>query len=1116
MRRDLSIGALMVVLMLCGRLGATETENRGIRILPAPGKTTIDGRGDDWDLSGGVLACGDVEHLRDQFSVWVHAMYDDEFVYVLARWKDPTPLNHPGSSTGGYGWDGDCLQVRFITDRGKPDEVITWWTCWRDRKGVGVVDRDCPPERGLKLPHLTNALEQRAKQAFRNDADGKGYVQEIAIPWKLLSKEGQPLKAGDPLRMTVEPNFTAGQFGRITIKDVFSDNVAKPDRIFTFRAFEHWGTAVLEPKGRVAPRPVRLADGREFPVTLRDGVPVVDWTGLIRKFEWAGFKPIRFTMPADGYVSLNLLDRDGVVVRQLLTADFRTAGQHTVSWDCLTTPVYRTPGEPVGPGVYSWKAITQPGVNLRFRGWACYGGSAPWDSGPTTTWGGDHGVPSACAADGQRMYLAWNGAEGGRHLLGTDLEGNVLWGLKNTTGAYDTEVIAVDRGTVFVLHMFDTQVKPVISRVDARDGTYLHWKGRKSATLPVAEVWDDARAMPDHFDGLDAKNGRLYVTCSDPKLRPADITDWKLLAARLMEDQPLAKRIMAKINPATTRRLADFVAGKVKREEAFRTWAGGPFFDREVLRELNALLAATDLVPEAGARSADARAAANRRHLERALAPIIRPLKTGYFAVLDGETGKAVRTWPLEFGGFVRAVSDTLAYVLVDHRTVVAIDPATGATRTVIKDLQGARCMAVDAEGRLYVSVAEPIHQVVVFTPDGKEVRRYGRPGGRAPLGPFQPDGMLNPFGLAVDAEGKLWVMERDFHPKRVSVWDTGGKLVKEFFGPCHYGASGGAINPRDCNLMVGVGCEWRIDPATGRHACVGVFDRMVHSFACFREGSNGRLYLYAATSDHGIASLRIFERLSDGQYALRAAMRSVNEPFTRRPTGAVLWTDANGNGQEEPNEIQECDYWLSTTGSNGWSLNLGLDMTLYALNTKSGRLEQLRVAGFTDCGAPRYRLDARTELPEEFSQGYQQNYGCAIPDADGKRLLVNVSAQDRSRSHEFVWNCYDLATGKRLWSYPNPWFQVHGSHAAPAPEAGLFRGRLRPDRHRPAPRGRHGLDDQHEPGRVAHAHRRRLLPHAAVPGRRIPVALAGEGGAGRQPRPVSARRRAGGFRRLR
>ena len=44
----------------------TETENLGIRILSAAGEVEIDGKFADWDLSGGVFVCGDVEHQREQ------------------------------------------------------------------------------------------------------------------------------------------------------------------------------------------------------------------------------------------------------------------------------------------------------------------------------------------------------------------------------------------------------------------------------------------------------------------------------------------------------------------------------------------------------------------------------------------------------------------------------------------------------------------------------------------------------------------------------------------------------------------------------------------------------------------------------------------------------------------------------------------------------------------------------------------------------------------------------------------------------------------------------------------------------------------------------------------
>ena len=147
----------------------------------------------------------------------------------------------------------------------------------------------------------------------------QGYTQEISIPWKLLVKDGLASpKAGEKFTLTVEPNFTVGVNGRITVKDIFKPGV-KIDRVFTFMGSPCWGTATLEAKGRVTPAPLRLSDGREFPVAMVDNQPKIDWAGLIKKKkELVGFKPVEFTVPADGFVSLIITDNEGNVVRHLL------------------------------------------------------------------------------------------------------------------------------------------------------------------------------------------------------------------------------------------------------------------------------------------------------------------------------------------------------------------------------------------------------------------------------------------------------------------------------------------------------------------------------------------------------------------------------------------------------------------------------------------------------------------------------------------------------------------------------------------------------------------------------------------------------------------------------
>lgn len=224
--KTLTAIAFALSLVLAASIGgATETENQGLRVLPAPGKIATDGKADDWDLSAGIFACGDVEHQREKFAVWFHAMYDAQNLYLLARWVDETPLNNPGQTIADYGWAGDGLQFRIVTANDTSNERCSHWTGWR-----GVDQRDVMDVAfGKKLNEggLKDAKTKGAQQAFQKNPDGKGYVQEIAVPWALLTKDGQPLKAGDRFTMTIEPNFTVGGNGRLSIKDIFKPGVTR-------------------------------------------------------------------------------------------------------------------------------------------------------------------------------------------------------------------------------------------------------------------------------------------------------------------------------------------------------------------------------------------------------------------------------------------------------------------------------------------------------------------------------------------------------------------------------------------------------------------------------------------------------------------------------------------------------------------------------------------------------------------------------------------------------------------------------------------------------------------------------------------------------------------------
>ncbi len=118
---------------------------------------------------------------------------------------------------------------------------------------------------------------------------------------------------------------------------------------------------------------------------------------------------------------------------------------------------------------------------------------------------------------------------------------------------------------------------------------------------------------------------------------------------------------------------------------------------------------------------------------------------------------------------------------------------------------------------------------------------------------------------LALDATGQLWVAEGDAIPGRVSVWTTDtrkGRIARQFFAPPDPG-SPIAVDPLDPRLIVAGGCEWRIDPATGRAACIGIITRDRLRAVRFMV-ENDRVLLVLTPM---VGPEIVLERVGDGDY---------------------------------------------------------------------------------------------------------------------------------------------------------------------------------------------------------------------------------------------------------
>ena len=149
--------------------------------------------------------------------------------------------------------------------------------------------------------------------------------------------------------------------------------------------------------------------------------------------------------------------------------------------------------------------------------------------------------------------------------------------------------------------------------------------------------------------------------------------------------------------------------------------------------------------------------------------------------------------------------------------------PAT--SEVVVADgLEDPQHVVQDEQGNFYVSDRGKSHQVKVFDAAGKRLRTIGTPG-KPKAGPYDPNHMNNPNGLAIDGRRQLWVAETDFQPKRVSVWTLDGKLLKAFYGPAEYGG-GGVLDPYDKTRFYYHGMEFKLDWQRGRDQLVRVFFR--------------------------------------------------------------------------------------------------------------------------------------------------------------------------------------------------------------------------------------------------------------------------------------------------
>ncbi|EIQ01380.1 hypothetical protein OpiT1DRAFT_05956 [Opitutaceae bacterium TAV1] len=223
--------------------------------------------------------------------------------------------------------------------------------------------------------------------------------------------------------------------------------------------------------------------------------------------------------------------------------------------------------------------------------------------------------------------------------------------------------------------------------------------------------------------------------------------------------------------------------------------------------------------------------------------------------------------------------------------------------------------IAVADDGRIFVSDLGGSQQIKIFSASGVLEKTFGKKGGRAWQGRYDPAAFLNPAGLALDADGALVVAESS-PPKVFSrLKIPTGEVLARWFGPGVYWNATWPMpdNPKHVfymlNESIGRGritapdqpgvpdAYW--DPARAGFPQVGNIE---HGFPFPQTllADNGRIYIVSDVGAHAIMLLGDGDRIRPV-----ATWRGLHDG-ARRQALIEAWIDGNADGRVQPGETTE------------------------------------------------------------------------------------------------------------------------------------------------------------------------------------------------------------------
>lgn len=425
--------------------------------------------------------------------------------------------------------------------------------------------------------------------------------------------------------------------------------------------------------------------------------------------------------------------------------------------------------------------------------------------------------------------------------------------------------------------------------------------------------------------------------------------------------------------------------------------------------------------------------------------------------VFDATTAQRVGEIRLPAPGSLTVAGNAL--LAVSGRSVARVEASTGQISPLIAageiDPQG---LTTDKAGQIYISDGKS-HTVRVFDSTGKPLRTLGKPGG-AYNGTYDEQRLVNPRGLVVAPNGWLWVTEERGLPKRYAAYDAQtGAVKRDYWGRTAYAAPGSGMDSRDQTRWVGMDALWKLDlekktarPTSILGTLAATINATHHRFVHLGERtflvSQAKVTFVAELQKDGSAKNLAFcgpvsLYAHDYNWTLpRPFLEAFKNAYPGLKDGvrtqgiSALWVDKSGDGQMQVEEFEFSKHATSFAG--GYWGHDARDLTLRYPAAVGGKnvLVTLAPQGFYPGGAPKYP-DLKSAILA----------APALESPDASRFRPQVESTIDRRGN-VLFNSDPKMTafspdGKLLWTYPNRWSGVHGSHKAPLPQIGELQGAL-------------------------------------------------------------------------